>query len=129
MTTKKQFPIQRSAALCALEYYCKMKHGRLIGFLWFIVDVIDYLLHGFVIARPTCFMMMKLIRLGDARKPAWYVRIAVGELEELLDCVPCFLPTMCFCRRDDGRLRTYDFARIIKSIRAKERLSNVSKTM
>lgn len=79
----------------------------------FIDDLDDYLLTGIVISTPYLFGMAKVIQV-DNQVPAWFVRIAVGRLDTLLAALPCYLPKICFCRRNDGRLRVYDTARLMK---------------
>jgi hypothetical protein len=94
----------------ALACYRCWKKRKLFGTILFIADLIDYLFLGFVVARPTCFGMAKIIRMDDG--PAWYVRVAVGDLRELLDALPCYLPRIAFCRRNDGRMRVYPLDRL-----------------
>jgi hypothetical protein len=89
------------------------------GMASFQDDLTHYLLHGIVISQPNCFVMVKVIDLaeeGEECKPAWFVRIAVGDLRELIALTPGFLPAICFCRRGDGRLRVFPLARFIKAI-------------
>jgi hypothetical protein len=79
----------------------------------FIDDLDAYHLdpHGVVISTPTIFAMAKVI---DMNGPAWFVRVAVGNLTELLRATPAWLDKICFCRRNDGRLRVYPLRRLIK---------------
>lgn len=123
--TPKVSPI-RIAALCYKKWWSDVP---------FIDDLDDYMLNGIVISTPYLFAMAKVIDVGgqsntsgglggpslalgmtDKREPAWFVRMAVGNLKILLANLPCYLPRICFCRRNDGRLRVYDTARLIKLV-------------
>jgi hypothetical protein len=77
----------------------------------FIDDLDDYHLKGVVISTPWMFAMAKVIDLGG--EPAWFVRMAVGRLETLVSNLPIYLPKICFCRRNDGRLRVYHTSKLI----------------
>jgi len=82
----------------------------------FIDDLDDYLLTGFVVSRPDLFFMLKVIDIappGSPPEPAWFVRICVGGLLPLLGMMPQFLPKICFCRRNDGRMRIYSTERLM----------------
>jgi hypothetical protein len=101
----------------AMECYKKWK-----GAATFEQDLAHYLLHGVVVSRPSCFGLAKIIDLaepGEEVMPAWFIRVAVGDLRELLGCLPGFLPAICFCRRGDGKLRAYSLTRLIKKVMRK----------
>jgi hypothetical protein len=84
-------------------------------------DLVDYLCNGFVLSRPTIFWMAKIVDLagGDGRAQpdyAWFVRVAAGNLEELMQTLPMVLPKIAFCRRGDGRVRVYTLERFLRLI-------------
>ena len=111
---RKITPI-RIAALCYKQWGSKVE---------FIDDLDDYLLNGVVIARPDIFGMAKITDLapeGAKEKDlAWFIRMAVGDLPRLLEALPCYLPKISFCRRNDGRVRVYRLERLLKLTKGKE---------
>jgi len=84
----------------------------------FFEDLADYLRTGVVVARPTCFGMAKLIWLevkeGRPKERAWFVRYAIGNLRELLTCIPCQLDWIAFCRRGKETMHVWPFKRVIQ---------------
>jgi hypothetical protein len=94
---------------------CYKKWGEPVPF---IDDLDDYMLNGVVISLPYLFAMAKVIDVAPEgskeREPAWFVRMAVGNLAMLLKHLPCYLPKICFCRRNDGRMRVYSTARLLR---------------
>jgi hypothetical protein len=78
----------------------------------FYEDLEDYLEHGIVIARPDIFAMAKIIEAGESQ--ALFVRIAVGKLRTLLSALPVLPAAICFCRRNESRLRVYSLARLLQ---------------
>src|SRR5215813_11470146 len=77
-------------------------------------DIAHYLAYGLVLSIPTCFVMLKAIIDPKTKQPAWFIRMAVGRLDELFYHLPYYLPRMCFCRRNDGRLRSYSTERMMQ---------------
>ena len=75
----------------------------------FIEDLAKFLLHGVVIVRPDLFGMAMVVDLAppDAEgnpipppRPGWFVRMAVGDLVQLLEALPpTNLTKICFERR------------------------------
>lgn len=105
-TTIKPIASERKPAIdVASECYAKWR-----GDVNFMTDLADYLRHGVVIARPDIFGMAKIIDWQG--EPTWFVRIAVGDLRELLAALPCYLPKICFCRRGGVRVRVYPLRRV-----------------
>lgn len=78
-------------------------------------DVAFYLAHGCVISRPDCFGMARVIEGPRTKGPAWFVRMAVGPLEVLMNALPYRLPEICLCRgkKGDFRIRSYSFERML----------------
>lgn len=97
--------------------YC---YKRWMGEVSFEKDLTDYLEHGVVISQPNLFGMAKMIALPSGER-AWFIRMAVGPLDKLLECLPCYLPKICFCRRSDGRVREYSLERLAAIGRRKKR--------
>jgi hypothetical protein len=84
----------------------------------FINELAIHLSHGIVISRSDLFVMARVIdRCGEK---AWFCRIAVGDLEELLRHVPYHLDKICFVRRTDPRLREYSLSKLIQKVNAKK---------
>jgi hypothetical protein len=112
-------PLAAKSCAFAMAKACYRKWQGMVSFE---EDLVDYLKNGFVVSRPTCFGMAKIINLADQSKaedgrskidPAWFVRIGVGDLRELLDSLPGYLPKIAFCRRNDGRMRVYPLDRLL----------------
>lgn len=86
----------------------------------FTVDLIDYVYTGLIVSRPTCFAMAKVTDLAKPGEPhqwAWFIRVAVGDMFELLNCLPCYLEKICFCRRGkEDFMRVYDLKRFIRLV-------------
>jgi hypothetical protein len=84
----------------------------------FDMELAAYLEDGMVIVRPDLLMLAKIIDIGDG--PAWYIRMAVGNLKSILLALPVFLPKICFTRHGEHRMRFYSLKRIARYIMAKE---------
>jgi hypothetical protein len=82
------------------------------GAVDFWTDFADYLRNGVVISTQDAFAMVKLVEVGVEH--GWFVRVAVGDLCDLLRHIPFYLPLVAFCRRRDGRLRIYPTNRLIQ---------------
>jgi hypothetical protein len=78
----------------------------------FADDLIDYHRNGFVVSRPTLFAMFKVTDYEG--EPAWFVRIAIGNLLELLGCMPCQLPKLIFDRNNENNVRVVDTKRLLE---------------
>lgn len=89
-------------------------YKKWMGKVSFEEDVAFYLDSGVVISMPTCFGLARVIKAPDTNEPAWFIRMAAGRLDELLYRLPFALPKICFCRRNDGRLRTYSLERMMQ---------------
>jgi hypothetical protein len=85
-------------------------------------ELSDYIRNGFVVSTPTMIMLFRLCNLAEEGRPeevAWYIRFAYGNLYQLIDALPCYLPKICFSRyhagrRLDKKLRIYNFYRLRK---------------
>jgi hypothetical protein len=91
-------------------------------------DLVDYLCNGFVLSRPTVFWMAKMVELtppapDGTRDLAWFVRVAAGNMEELMQTLPALLPKIAFCRRGDGRVRVYRLERFLQIVYRKRKLN------
>ena len=97
----------QAAAACYREW---------MGEVSFEADVAEYLAHGVVISTPTCFGLARMIEGPRTKQPAWFVRMAVGDLRELLSRLPYSLPEICFCRgkKGDLRIRSYPLERMLQ---------------
>jgi hypothetical protein len=95
----------------------------------FEADLQDYLVTGFVCSRPSVFGMVKLIEWKG--EPAWFVRMAVGNVLELRQILPFPLETIVFCRNNQKDvLRVYSLSRIDRMlVQLMERKKNVSKAV
>src|SRR5215472_9100937 len=82
---------------CAIDvaraYY--EKHSDLS----FDEDMADYMRNGFVTSYPWVFGMVKVI--NHEGEPAWFIRMAVGPLIDLLRILPFPLPKIAFCRNNE----------------------------
>jgi len=76
-------------------------------------DLVDYMRNGFVTVRPHLFGMIKAIYHEGER--IWFVNFAVGNLLELLSCLPCMLPKIAFCRENQAdKMVVVNSARLIQ---------------
>jgi hypothetical protein len=73
----------------------------------FADDLVYYLRTGYVICRPTIFAMFRPIDRDGKR--GWFVQMAVGDIGELMSCVPCPLDFIAFCRNNDDDMRVIDW--------------------
>lgn len=82
----------------------------------FIEDLAFYLEHGVVISTPRCFGLAQVIEGPRTSNPAWFIRMAVGPLDELLYRLPFSLPEICLCRgkKGDFRIRSYSLERMMQ---------------
>lgn len=85
------------------------KHGH-----DFQKDLDDHLAHGFVVALPSCFAMATAIKSDGREIDTWFVKVAAGDLRQLVRLIPVPLPFIAFCR--DGRPKTM---RIYRTSRVK----------
>jgi hypothetical protein len=82
-------------------------------------DIAHYMVYGCVLSFPTCFALLKAIEDPKTKEPAWFLRMAVGRLDEMIYHMPFYLPRICFCRRNDGRLRSYSMERYTQLVGGK----------
>ena len=115
--TNIQFPVQRSSVVVALHHYMKWKKNGIKGFVYFVCDVVYHLFHGFVVVRPDCFLLFRLVEIE--KQPAWFVAMAVGDLSECLACIPLVLPKIAFCRHGHDRLRICNHRRLLNKGKAR----------
>jgi hypothetical protein len=90
----------------------------------FFVDLADYISTGCVYSTPLAFAMVKIIDLakeGEPKKPAWFIRCSVGDIRYLLTLLPCYLDTICFCRRSEDKMRVYDMKRFVRLVESTTR--------
>jgi len=79
-------------------------------------DLMYYLRTGFVVSRPSCFAMGRPIERDGKR--GWFIQIAVGNIGELITCLPCKLDFVAFCRNNDENMRVIDFDTYVKKVAA-----------
>jgi hypothetical protein len=101
-----------TAIQIAIRSYQTWKGKRLIGLVWFIKDVVNYLNRGYVVARPTCFGLAH-VTYKDG-EPVWFIRIDTGILSELLEALPFFLPKITFFRRNKGKMKVYSLMELAR---------------
>jgi hypothetical protein len=83
-------------------------------------DVAHYLSEGMVLSTTTCFALARLIEGPRTKKPAWFIRMAVGRVDELLAALarsaPFALEEICLCRgkKGDLRIRSYSLERMLQ---------------
>jgi hypothetical protein len=107
ITVIEPVPItDRPAIQVARECYNKWR-----GITNFEQDVAHYLEYGMIVSRPDVFAMGKIIYYKG--EPAWFIRVAVGNLKALLRLLPVPLSHICFCRRG-VKLRAYPLERMLK---------------
>lgn len=107
-----------SPIMAAQELY--RKHSKIP----FAIDLMDYLYSGYVVSRPTCFAMAKVTNLakkGEPDKWAWFIRCAVGEIRQLLLCLPGKLPYICFSRSGKDDFRAYQMQRFVELVSSTKR--------
>lgn len=94
------------------------------GMIPFEQDLTAYLTDGFVVSLPHCFAMGKVVDLAPSDtngepQPCWFVRIAVGNLQDLMKLLPFELPRIAFCRRNDGKMRVFSLQRLRRLAKVK----------
>ena len=84
-------------------------------------DLAHYLSYGMVLSTATCFALAKVIEGPRTKKPAWFVRMVVGRLDELLSHLQIQFPLeeICLCRgkKGDLRIRSYSLKRLMELTR------------
>lgn len=95
-------------------------YARWMGSVDLIDDLDAYQLdpNGVVISRPDLFVLAKVVL--DPHKDhrgelAWFIRMFVGDnMRALLAALPDYgIKRICFCRNNDGRMRSYDIGRLL----------------
>jgi hypothetical protein len=115
ITSQRTIRTLRPRKLRAIEI--AMLRYKQYGMTKFVEDYDEYTLTGILISMPDLFIMAKIIDLAPdeakEQEPAWFIRMAVGSTRTIADALPwTALPKICFCRRNDGRLRSYSSRRI-----------------
>ena len=84
-------------------------------------DLAHYLSYGLVLSTPRCFALAKVIEGPRTGQPAWFIRMAVGRLDELLSTLPYAFEEICLCRgkKGDLRIRSYSLERMWQLARRK----------
>ena len=99
------------AKLCYERWQAKLPKEKRIRFE---DELTDFLCNGFVVSRPDLFWMMKIINVAEKDEPgpvyAWFCRVAVGNMGEIMNSIPVQLPYVAFCRHGDPKLRKYPMA-------------------
>ena len=126
ITKQSTINIVTPGPMTAIEVAARCYH-KWMGQVSFEQDVANYMAHGYMVTRPSCFGMAHIIRLPadekerwTAGEQAWFIRMAAGNMLELLACLPCYLPWIAFCRRGDGRVRVYSLERLYRRIEAQQ---------
>lgn len=106
-----RLPIAEKATPLELAKALYAKHG-----LNFQQDLEYHLEFGVVAAMPTCFAMGTAADIqlpsnqGGDRSPAWFIKVATGNLQHLTQLIPFPLPFIAFHRwksEDPTRLHIY----------------------
>jgi hypothetical protein len=108
--------------------YARMWYG-LFSEVLFEEDLSEYLRNGCVVARPTCFMLYRPCNIapeGEPEEIAWYIRFAYGNLVELLNAFPAYLPKLVFYRAGMGRpkenkMRVCSYDRMMRLAEARQK--------
>jgi hypothetical protein len=81
----------------------------------FLADLQDYFRNGYVISQPHLFGLFKPIEHEGKR--GWFVRIAIGNIGDLIRYFPCPLPFIAFCRNNDAtKMVIVDFDWFLKKV-------------
>ena len=115
----RPFNVKVRPIVIAAQHYLKWKCSP-----DFFKDMLDYLENGIVISRHDIFAMGKIVDrrpldvdgkpIGENPEPALFVRMAVGNLRDLLGSLTVLLPKLLFCRRNEKRIREYDLGRLLE---------------
>jgi len=119
----KIIPFRKITAIKVAE----LCYAKWMGDVSFSDDVAAYLTHGVVVVRPDIFWMGCVVDarpmdadgnpIGDRPEPAWFIRMCVGDLRDLMRTLPePHFPKMYFCRRNDGRMREYSLEKLKNKI-------------
>lgn len=77
-------------------------------------DLSDYLRNGYVISQPKLFGLFKPI--DHEGKRGWFIRIAIGDLGDLVRYFPCPLEFVAFVRNNDDNLRVIEWDAFLKTV-------------
>lgn len=66
-------------------------------------DLLHYLKNGFVVSRPWLFAMGNEIERDGKR--GWFIQMAVGNIQELITCLPYKLDFLAFRRSGNENMR------------------------
>jgi hypothetical protein len=88
------------------------QHYRRFSKIPFEEDLADYLRNGIVVSRQTGFGMAKLVMLDG--QYTWFVRFAIGDLRELISCLPWTVKWIAFCRRDKEIIHRWPLKRLVE---------------
>jgi hypothetical protein len=78
-------------------------------------DLKDYMRNGYVCVRPHLFGMVKAIEYEGRR--GWFIRLAIGNLLELITTLPCQLDFIAFCRDNDDNMRVIKFEEFLRTVK------------
>lgn len=122
------FPTQRAFDRARQFYAPFENHPAPEKRLCFADDLLEYHRFGWVKSSPTSFAMARVINIAPEGsklvEPAWFIRMAVGNMKEILDMLPGYLPKILWCRNNDGVLRIYSTERLVSLARRMEAKTN-----
>ena len=95
--------------------------------LCFEDDLLEYMRRGWVKCSPTAIAFARVINIAPEEtklvEPAWFIRFALGPLDEVLGMLPFYLPRIVWCRNNEGpgfgTLKNYSTERLFKLTRAR----------
>jgi len=109
-------PMLNTLALGGNAFDVAVENYKKYAGLNFWDDLMYYLRTGFVVSRPSVFAMGRPIERDGKR--GWFIQIAVGNIGELITCLPCKLDFVAFCRNNDENMRVIDFDTYVKKVAA-----------
>jgi len=109
-------PMLNTLALGGNAFDVAVENYKKYSGLNFWEDLMYYLRTGFVVSRPSVFAMGRPIERDGKR--GWFIQIAVGNIGELITCLPCKLDFVAFCRNNDENMRVIDFDTYVKKVAA-----------
>ena len=104
VTTLPSFTGYNIPILVALDWYGR--HSNLN----FWQEATLYLNQGYLISTPAIFAMGYWIKLKE--EPAFFIRYAVGRLDELVSHLPKGTKWAAFCRNGEDDIRRYSLDRL-----------------
>ena len=120
-------PVMLQGGTCAFDVMQLMYKAFNDPRMDFASDLLDYARHGFVRISVSSMALAKVCRDGQGNY--WFIRSAVGNLLELINMLPFFLPRIAWCRNNEKVLRMYDTRMLFKIVKRQVERKHETKSL